>query len=117
MQGILYEEGSFGIFLLVTIIIGGGAAWLSGRAVARAWQSRTRLLAYMFFLTFGVRFLHFALFDGHILTFHYYVVDASVLVVLGLLGFQFQRAEQMSRQYRWIYERSGPFSWRAKSGA
>lgn len=117
MQGILYEEGSFGIFLLVTIIIGGGAAWLSGRAVARAWQSRRRLVVFMLFLTFAVRFLHYALFEGHILTFHYYLVDAVVVLVLGLLGFQFQRAEQMSRQYRWIYERNGPFSWRTKSGA
>ena len=27
---ILYEEGSFGVFLLVTVILGGGAAWLAG---------------------------------------------------------------------------------------
>ena len=62
MQGILYEEGSFGIFLLVSIILGGGAAWLSGRAIARSWQTRTRLVIYLFLLAFGVRFLHFALF-------------------------------------------------------
>lgn len=117
MQGILYEEGSFGIFLLVSIILGGGAAWLSGRAIARSWQTRARLIGYLFFLTFGVRFLHFALFEGHILTVHYYIVDMAVLIVLGLLGFQYQRAEQMSRQYSWLYERTGPFTWRSKAGA
>lgn len=117
MQGILYEEGSFGIFLLVSIILGGGAAWLSGRALARVWQSRLRLVGYMLLLTFGVRFLHYALFEGHILTVHYYLVDAVVVLIFGLLGYQFQRAEQMSRQYRWIYERTSPFTWRRKSEA
>ena len=34
MQGLIYEEGSFGIFVLVTVILGGGAAALSGRAIA-----------------------------------------------------------------------------------
>ena len=31
---LFYEEGSFGVFLLVSIILGGGAAALSGRAIA-----------------------------------------------------------------------------------
>ena len=30
----LFEEDSFGIFLLITIALGGGAAYLSGRAIA-----------------------------------------------------------------------------------
>ena len=38
MQGFVYEEGSFGIFLLVTIILGGGAAVLAGRAIAQTWR-------------------------------------------------------------------------------
>ncbi len=117
MQGILYEEGSVGLFLLVSVFLGGGAAWLSGRALARAWLGRGRLLAYVLLLTCGVRFLHFALFEGHLLTLHYFLVDAVVLIIFGLLGFQYQRAEQMARQYSWLYERSGPFSWRARNAA
>ena len=31
---LLYEEDSFGLFLLVTVALGGGAAWLAGRAIA-----------------------------------------------------------------------------------
>ena len=34
MSGILYEEDYLGLFLLVTVVMGGGAAWLSGRAIA-----------------------------------------------------------------------------------
>ena len=30
----LHEEGSFGVFILVTVILGGGAAALAGRAIA-----------------------------------------------------------------------------------
>lgn len=114
MQGLIFEEDTIGVFLLVTVFLGGGAAWLSGRAVARSWLTRTRLMVYLLLLAFGVRFLHFALFEGHLLTAHYYGVDLAVLLIFGLLGFQFQRAEQMSRQYSWMYERTGPFTWRSK---
>ena len=34
MNGILYEEDYIGLFLLVTVVMGGGAAWLAGRAIA-----------------------------------------------------------------------------------
>ena len=34
MQGILYEEPSVWLFLLVTLVMGGGAAWMTGRAMA-----------------------------------------------------------------------------------
>lgn len=117
MQGVIFEDSSFGIFLLVTVFLGGGAAWMSGRAIARSWQTRVRLAVYLLILTFGVRFLHFALFEGHLLTLHYYLVDIIVLIVFGFLGFQYQRAEQMTRQYRWIYEKTSPFTWREKSNA
>jgi hypothetical protein len=35
MTEFLYEEGSFGVFVLVTLILGGSAGWLTGRAAAR----------------------------------------------------------------------------------
>jgi hypothetical protein len=31
---LLYEEGSLGVFVLVTVVLGGGGAWLTGRAIA-----------------------------------------------------------------------------------
>ena len=34
MNGMLYEEDYICLFVLVTIIMGGGAAWLAGRAIA-----------------------------------------------------------------------------------
>ncbi len=38
MTGLLYEEDAFGVFILVTFFLGGGAAWLTGRAAAQTWR-------------------------------------------------------------------------------
>jgi hypothetical protein len=117
MQGILYEEPSFFLFALVTVILGGWAAWMTGRAMALTWRAYWQLVLYLIVLAGAVRFIHYALFHGTLLTVQYYVVDAIVLMVIGSLGFRYYRARQMSTQYRWLYERTGPFSWRERKAA
>jgi Domain of unknown function (DUF6867) len=112
MQGILYEEGSFGVFVLVTIILGGGAAALAGRAIAATWRPWWQVAAYMLILGAAVRFFHYALFQGTLLSLHYYSVDTLVCMVAGYLGFRSERARQMVRQYRWINSPGGPMRWR-----
>ena len=77
LQNLFYEEGSFGVFLLVTIVLGGGAAVLAGRAVAMTWRPWWQIVAYMLILGCAVRFIHFALFGGTLLSLHYYVVDKA----------------------------------------
>jgi Domain of unknown function (DUF6867) len=114
LQGILHEEGSFGVFVLVTIILGGGAAALAGRAVAATWRPWWQVLLYMLILGAGVRFIHYALFQGTLLSLHYYLVDTLVCLAAGLVGFRIERARQMVTQYRWINSRSGPMRWRRK---
>ena len=114
MQGVLYEEGSFGVFVLVTIILGGGAAALAGRAVAATWRPWWQVAAYMLVLGCAVRFIHYALFAGTLLSLHYYLVDVAVCVVAGFLGFQAERVRQMVTQYRWLHSRGGPMRWRRK---
>ena len=32
MQGVLYEESSEWLFIMVTVVMGGWAAWMTGRA-------------------------------------------------------------------------------------
>jgi small-conductance mechanosensitive channel len=107
----LYEEGSFGVFILVTIFMGGGAAWLSGRAIAGTWRPWWHVAFYMLILALAVRFMHFALFDGTLLSLHYYLIDAAFCLIFGFLGFRTTRAGQMVTQCRWIYATAGPFSW------
>ena len=69
---LLYEEQSFGVFILVTIILGGGAAMLAGRAIAATWRPWWQVVAYGFILAGAVRFIHFSLYDGTLLSLHYY---------------------------------------------
>ena len=116
MQGLLWERGIVD-FLLVTVFLGGGAAYLTGRAVALTWRPIGFLIAYLFLLTGAVRFIHFALFEGTLTSLQYFLVDVVVLLGFGWLGYQVTRARQMVGQYTWLYERAGPVSWRPRRGA
>ncbi len=116
MQGVLYEEPSFFLFALVTVVMGGWAAWMTGRACALTWRPVWTAVLYLLILAGAVRFIHFALFGGTLLSVHYYIVDAVVILGIGLAGFRYTRATQMTTQYRWLYERAGPFEWRERTG-
>ncbi len=111
----LFVEDSPWIFLIMTVVIGGGAAFLAGRALAGKWRPIWMPVAYMLLLGLALRFLHHALFHGNLFSLHYYVTDTLVLIAAALLGYRLTRARQMASQYPWLYERTGPFSWREKS--
>lgn len=111
---LLYEEDSFGVFLLVTVALGGGAAWLTGRAIAATWRPGWQVLFYTFILGVAVRFIHFSLFGGTLLSLYYYLVDCAVCLGLAFLGFRTARVGQMVRQYGWINAPDGPMRWRRR---
>lgn len=98
----LLWEVSFAEFLIVTVILAGGAAYLTGCALARVWQSNSRLTAYVLLLAAATRFIHSALFEGTLLSLHYYAVDFAVLLVLALLGKRRTRTRQMTTQYGFV---------------
>lgn len=102
-------------FVFVTMILAGGAAFLTGRAVARAWEGETRLVVYMVLLAAATRFIHFALFGGSLLSLQYYLVDFTVITIIALLGKRMTRAKQMSTQYSFEYVRSSAIAWSRKS--
>jgi hypothetical protein len=110
----LSDEHSLGVFVLVSVLMGGGAAWLAGRAIAATWRPWWHLALYMLLLSLAVRFIHFALFDAKLLSLHYYLVDYAVCLGFGLLGFRLMRVNQMVSRYRWINERAGLFRWRRR---
>jgi hypothetical protein len=110
----LAEENSLGVFLLVTVGMGGGAAFLAGRALAATWRPLWQLALYTLPLSIAVRFLHFALFDARFLAPHYYVVDYLVCLAFGGLGFRLMRVNQMVTRYKWINEPMGWFRWRRR---
>ena len=102
MPDLLYEGDHLGSFLLATVLLGGGAAWLAGRAIAQTWRPWWNVIAYMLILGLAVRFIHFALFDGTLLSFHFYAVDAGVAMLFAGLAFRTTRRSQMARQYAFL---------------
>jgi hypothetical protein len=64
IRELLSDESSLGVFLLVSVVMGGGAAWLAGRAIAATWRPWWHVALYMAILGLAVRFMHFALFDS-----------------------------------------------------
>ena len=108
------DERSLGVFFLVTVVLGGGAAWLAGRAIAATWRPAWHIAPYMGLLSLAVRFLHFALFDSTFLSLHYYLIDYGVCLLLGFLGFRLMRVRQMVSRYGWLNQRAGPLTWRRR---
>ena len=118
----LFVEKSVWAFLFVTVLLGGGGAYLAGQAMARTWKPFWRAAVYMLLLAAAIRFLHWGLFmdatlqswreaQGSLLSLHYYLTDALVLVVAAGLGWRIERARQMTRQYRWLYRRTSLLTW------
>jgi len=115
MQGILYEESSAWLFVLVTVVLGGAAAWQMGRAIAQTWRPFALLVVYVALLGCAVRFIHFALFEATLLSLHFFLVDAVVLMAFAAVGWRMRRARQMSTQYAFAFDGAGPLSWRRKA--
>jgi Domain of unknown function (DUF6867) len=110
----IYAAENWMQVLLVTVVIGGGAALMTGRAIAQTWRPYWSLIVYTLLLCAGVRFLHFALFFGYILSLPSYLVDAIFLLAVASISFRITRTGQMTQQYPWLYERAGPLSWRER---
>ena len=113
MPGWLYD-GSLWVFLLLNVVLGGGAAYMSGRALALKWRPVWQLVIYMALLAAAVRFLHYALYDETFISWRNYLVDFATMLIAAGLGYRLTRVKQMVTQYYWLYERAGPFAWREK---
>jgi hypothetical protein len=108
----LTQERSLFVFFLATLLLGGGAATMTGRAIATAWRPWWHVVFAMVVLGVAVRFIHFAVFRSTFLTLHYYLVDTVTCLLFGLTSFRITRVGQMVNGYRWINRRAGPLSWR-----
>jgi hypothetical protein len=111
----LYASESLLQIALVTGAIGGGAAFLAGRAIAQTWRPFWNVLLYMAMLGGAVRFVHFALFEATLLSPASYTVDTLYLIAVGALAWRMTRAAQMATQYYWLYERTSPLTWRTRA--
>jgi len=112
MQALLGNSGS--VFLGLTVCVMGFAAFMTGRAMALDWKPASHAAVYAALIGLADRFLAFALFGGHLLSLPAYLVDAVALVAIALAAHRLTRARKMVEQYPWLYERAGPFGWRAR---
>jgi len=102
-------------FLIVTLILGGGAAVLTGRAIALAWEPLWRAVLWMLLLNCAVRFIHFAIFGGTLLSVRLYLMDLVILIIAAALGHRLTRVRQMRDGYHWKIAPRGAWSWRLRS--
>ena len=117
MRGLLYDGGSYAgwVFLFLTLILGGGLAFATGRAMAQTWRPLWQIPLGMAPLAFAVRFLHFSLFEEPLLSAQYYLVTFCLLALTAFAGYRMMRATQMTTQYSWLYGAAGPLGWRQKA--
>ncbi len=126
-MGVIYEK-SIWAFLFVTVIAGGGAAYMIGRAAAKSWNPFWQAAVQVLALAAAVRFLHWGLFagatleswreaQGSLFSVHYTLSDAAILLLFAALGFKRQRTIQMLRQYGWLTVQTSPLSWRLRDDA
>ena len=102
------------VWIGITLVLTGGASYMTGQAIARTWRPLWQVVAYSLLLAVASRFFVYALFYGNMLLASGYVIDAAVLMVIGLLAFRINQVQMMVNQYPWLYERAGPFGYRAR---
>jgi hypothetical protein len=100
---------------LLTIVLFGAAAAMTGQALARNWRPSWQLLPYALLLAAGDRFLLFALFDGALTSPSGYAVAVLILFALATATYRATLAARMVAQYPWLYQRAGPFAWRDRA--
>jgi hypothetical protein len=99
----IYTAGpnGFWVFVLCTVVLGAGAAYVTGKAIADTWRPYWHIIMYALALTLVVRFMHYALFDEVMVSLGNFIVDAAVLVPAAMLGHAVARRRQMATQYSW----------------
>ena len=101
-------------FLIVNGLLAGGAAWITGKALADGWKPLWHALAYSLLLALGTRFVLFALFKSALLSLPGLLITLAILAGLSALSFRISRARKMVAQYPWLYERAGLIGWRQR---
>ena len=72
------------VFFFLTVLFFGGAAFLTGQALANSWNQAWKAIPYSMLLSLGDRFLVYNMFDGTFFTwFSYIVFDDSIHAIAG----------------------------------
>lgn len=114
MIGVLGAEPL--VFVFITLIVMGFAAWMTGQAIANTWRPAWQIIPYCLLLGFADRFLTWGLFEPEkpevLFLWSGYLIDTSVLFVYAIVAYRLNQVRKMVSQYPWLYEKVGPFAWR-----
>jgi hypothetical protein len=87
------------IFLLVTVVMGGSTAFVSGRTIAATWRPFWHALVYALVIGLAARFIQFALFEAPLVSAGNYLIDCVILLLAAIWGYVATRKVQMVEQY------------------
>ncbi|MEZ5648262.1 MAG: hypothetical protein R3E60_04850 [Alphaproteobacteria bacterium] len=104
------------VFLGITVVLFGWAAFMTGQALASTWRPFWQVLPYGMLLGLGDRLLTFFLFQGTLISLPAYIFDSALLTGVACLSYRLTLVYNMVTQYPWLYERATLFSWRIKGG-
>ncbi len=105
---------SLPVFIGLTLVLFGGAAIMTGHAIADTWRPSWHTVMYGVLLGLADRLMGFMLFASELLSVTGYLVDTAILVAIAQITFRATQAHKMVSQYPWLYERAGPFGWRER---
>jgi len=114
MVDILIPNVSLTVFIGMTVILFGWAAFMTGQALASTWRPMWQVFPYGILLAVGDRLMTFFLFKGILISIPAYLLSAFILTAIVLLAYRLTQVHKMVTQYPWLYERVTLFSWRAK---
>jgi hypothetical protein len=100
------------VFIGVTLVLFGGAAIMTGNALAATWRPVWQCVVYGLLLGIADRLMGALLFTGELLSVTGYLINAAVLTGMLLIAYRATQAYKMVSQYPWLYERAGVFGWR-----
>ena len=106
---------SLGVFIGLTVVLIGGAAIMTGRALADGWKSPLQVVFACFGLALADRFLIYALFGGELLHLTAFLIDFAVITAMALMAHRLTVVHKMVSQYPWRYERESLWSYREKA--
>jgi hypothetical protein len=98
------------IFIGVTVVLFGGAAFMMGQAIAGTWRPGWQILPYGLMLGVANQFLIFALFQGPFGALVPYLINTAILIAFAALAYRLTKVHKMVTQYPWLYQRTGVFS-------
>jgi len=90
-------------FVMVTFFLGGGAGFLTGRAIALTWRPLWMLVPSALGLGAAIRFVHFALFGEALASLPLVGFDAVIAFLFAFAGYRMTRTQQMARQYGFLH--------------